>query len=123
VDECRGSGQIIDCPSGVACDVICSGVAGCQDATINCPAEYPCTVTCSDADSCKNTAINCSTWGGCQLNCQADDHSCESTDLFCGNDACTILCTDINQGGQKPGFAGGTCPNQCDNCTSSGRDC
>lgn len=85
---------------------------------------FPCVaVTCSAGDACKNADIHCSTWGSCRLGCESHDHSCESTELYCGNDTCTILCSDVDQGGHVPTFGSGTCPNLCDDCTSSGRDC
>ena len=50
-------GTTIECLSNHRCQVLCHGVAACQNATIDCPSDWACLVICGEASSCLGATI------------------------------------------------------------------
>ena len=85
--------------------LVCNGMGSCSNMTIECNGPFPCEVECNGG--CENLTLKCDTAGPCTLAC--GDMSCLDAGVICGNNSCSVTCTQMGPGSV-------TCGNSC-SCT------
>src|SRR5579862_4484259 len=80
------------CSAGT-CDIIHNS----GNDIVTCPTGMPCKVLCADKNSCQVFLLECSAATSCELDCEGDG-SCTTTQIKCPTNAvsCTVQCTGNN---------------------------
>ncbi|MCX4240235.1 hypothetical protein [Paraliomyxa miuraensis] len=85
--------ELVTCPQGWHCTVVCDGRNSCRDSTIACPGDAACTVSCADRDACREATVTCGA-AACMLACSADDNTCRSAAVLCGEADARVSCEE-----------------------------
>lgn len=111
VQACRDA--TMACPEGYACELTCDSVEGCRGATLTCPDVFPCTVTCLGSSSaCRRLDVVCGS-GVCETSC-GDRDVCQDLEIDCGSNLCRLTCDAAQKDAELNCEAACGCELECD---------
>jgi len=94
VIECGSTGcseRVMNCPTGMTCQISCNGTDACDTTTVNCAPGSACSIHCEGTDACGDLILQCGS-SDCSIHCGTTDSSCDGTVVNCGTGKCSASC-------------------------------